>query len=178
MLAFASILVSIGSAIFSADAASDAAEANAAEARRVAAANAALDRYNASVVRSTKSSVQREYQSSIMGLQNDTGALLAQNKAVYGNSGVDVSTGSPVSLENRTKELAKRDIDTLLWNQKQKVSELESEAVGYEKAAALGILKGDSQAASIMSNARYNIASIYTGAATSSLSIATNAWGR
>jgi len=173
----ASLAIAIGSAIYSANIAEDTAEANAAEAKRVAKANAETDLYNASVSRAAKSSVQTAYQESIYSLKEDTGALLADQKTAYSSAGVDVNTGTPLTLSNITKAKSERDISTLLWNQKQKVAELESEAIGYEKAAKLGLLKGDSTASTIMSNAKYNIASIYANYANNAANIAYNTFG-
>jgi len=139
----------------SAEATEDYAEAQSAELRRVAAANAALSLYDAQVAEKDANAIR--FQTAIaLGVQlKEAQRLISKQRTGYGKSGVAVGAGTPLTVMAESAAAAARDTELIKYEGQTAVQRRRSLAARYRMLAKHGLRDAAAQAVLLEDAARY-----------------------
>lgn len=132
------------------DAIEDQAKDQAAAVKADAKANAALSRYDASVVRSQAEETFKAYQLKLNRAYRMVDTALGTQRTQLGKAGVVGDTGSGIKLQQETVREAYQDIEIMRYNGRKAVDRIESLAKKYDLMAEKGLRESTVYASSIL----------------------------
>ena len=105
---------------------------------QAAAAQAALDRYNAEVARRLAADARRRGVVAVQNAQLNTRQLIGAQRAVLASRNIDISSGSALALVGESAAFGALDAATIKHNFEREAIGLETQQAGFNASAAMG----------------------------------------